>query len=87
MPIELEIERLRLEVPASWSGNAEQFRSILERAIQEELMTATNTGQLDTQQLLRVDLPPITISDVYDLQGTAREIARRIVQTIRQNAE
>ena len=85
MALQLEIERLRIDAPGAWSGGADLFRSMLERALQEELQRALTTGRIDAHQILRVDMPPITASDVYDMQETTREIARRIVQAIRQN--
>ena len=54
---------------------------------QEELQSALAAGRIDDHQILRLDMPPVTVSDVYDMRETAREIARRIVQAIRQNPE
>ncbi|ESQ14656.1 MAG TPA: hypothetical protein DDY14_03120 [Chromatiaceae bacterium] len=87
MALRLEIERLRIDAPGAWSGGADLFRGMLESALQEELQSALAAGRIDDHQILRLDMPPVTVSDVYDMRETAREIARRIVQAIRQNPE
>lgn len=85
MALQLEIERLRIDAPVTGYGDPEIFRSLLKRALKEELQNVLITGQVDTHQVLRVDMPPITVSDIYDMEETAREIARRIVQAIRRD--
>jgi hypothetical protein len=85
MALQLEIERLHIDAPGTAYGDAELFRSLLKRALQEELQHVLITGQVDTHQVLRVDMPPITVSDIYDMEETASEIARRIVQAIRRD--
>jgi hypothetical protein len=85
MTLQLEIGRLRIDAPGSWYGESDLFRNMLERALAEELKRAMAGGRMDAHQVLRVDIPPVTMNDVYDMQETAREIARRIVQAIRQN--
>lgn len=85
MALQLEIKRLRIDAPGTWVGGAGMFRSMLERALQEELQGAVATGRIDAHEIVRVDMPPVTVSDIYDMQEIAREIARRIVQAIRQN--
>jgi hypothetical protein len=87
MTLQLEIERLRIDAPDAWAGSAEQFRSMLETALREELERALAAGGIDEHQILRVDMPPIFAGDVYDMRETAGEIARRIVQAIRQKPE
>ena len=85
MTLQLEIERLRINAPFSWSGGNEAFRSMLEGAIKKELEQSLAIGEVDSHQILRVDMVPVTVEDVHDMQEAASEIARRIVLAIRQN--
>ena len=85
MTLQLEIGRLRIDAPGSWYGGSELFRDMLERALSEELKRAMTSGPIDAHQILRVDMPPVTMHDAYDMHEAALEIARRIVQAIRQN--
>ena len=85
MTLQLEIQRLRIDAPGAWSGRGDIFGNLLEGALREELQRVFPSGRIGAHEILRVDLPPVTVSDVYDMRETAREIARRIAQAIRQN--
>lgn len=85
MALQMEIQRLRIDAPGAWSGRGDVFRNMLEDALREELQRALIEDRLDAHEIMRVDVPPVTVSDVDDMRETAREIARRIAQAIRQN--
>jgi hypothetical protein len=87
MTLQLDIDRLRINAPISWAGGGNIFRAMLQRALKEELQRSLATGEVGSHQLMRVDMAPVTVEDVHDMQEAAREIARRIVLTIRQNPE
>lgn len=87
MTLQLSIDRLTIDAPDGWSGSADVFRRLLEEAIRQELQAVQATGTFREQQALRLDVPPVTVDDIYDLQETARVVARRIVQAVRQAPE
>jgi hypothetical protein len=85
---QLSIDRLTIDAPEGWPGSTDLFRRLLEEAIREELRGMPATGALrEPRQALRLTLPPVTVDDIYDLQQTAREAARRIVQAVRQSPQ
>ena len=85
MTLQLDIERLRINAPSSWMGGGEVFRTMLERALKKELEVHPAIVEIDAHQVLRVDMVPLTVENVHDMQDAAGEIARRIVLAIRQN--
>lgn len=87
MAIQLQIDRLTIDAPGSWQGSADTFRRLLERALADELRAALLAGSIDSHAILRVDVPPITVQDIYDMQDMANAIARRVVQAISDNPE
>jgi hypothetical protein len=88
MPVRLNVDRIVIQnVPDSWEGGVDTFRRVLESAIDAELRNNSMSRSLQEHEVLRVDLPPIMVIDIYDMQDTAREIARRILQAVRQQPE
>jgi hypothetical protein len=87
MALHVQIDRIVIDAPRSWEGGADAFRQMLERALADELRAALAVGDIDAHEVLRVDVPPVAVQDVYEMQDTAREIARRIVQAVRSNPE
>ena len=86
MTLRLDIDRLRINAPASWMGGADRFRALLELALKEEMQRQAVSSSMDAQHVLRVDIPPVTVGDIHDMRDIATEIARRIVRTVRQHS-
>ena len=84
---QLSIDRLTIDAPEGWVRSADLFRRLLEEAIRQELQGTQDAGSFREGEALRLDLPPVTVDDISDLQETAREVARRIVQAARQAPE
>jgi hypothetical protein len=88
MAVQLRVDRIIIHsAPDSWGGRADAFHRLLQSAIEQELRDASLSGAIQEHELLRIDLPPVVVNDIYSMQEIAHEIARRITLALRRKPE